>query len=98
LVQFILPLTVAQTARDFKEKGFEILDRKKRLTPPRKPIVTGDVEAHIIAINCSEPPEGHARWTLSLTAQKLVEMNIVPAISRDTVGRVLKKRTKATPE
>ena len=89
--------TVRTIAKQFCEKGFDCLERKKRAEPPTKPIVTGEVEAHIIAINCSEPPEGHTRWTLTLTAEKLVELKIVPAISRDTVGRALKKRVTTSP-
>ena len=90
--------TIRIIARQFCENGFDSLERKKRAEPPVKPIVTGEVEAHIIAINCGEPPTGHSRWTLTLTAEKLVELKIVPAISRDTVGRALKKRIKASPE
>jgi transposase len=90
--------TVAKVAKDFCEQGMNCLERKKRAEPPVKPIVTGEVEAHILAINCGTPPEGHCRWTLSLTAERLVELKIVPAISRDTVGRALKKRIKAAPE
>ena len=90
--------TVANVAKEYNEKGISCLTRKKRVSPPIKPIVTGEVEAHIIAISCSSPPEGHSRWTLSLTAEKLVALNIVPAISRDTVGRALKKRIEAAFE
>jgi transposase len=89
------PNTISHLAKRFQNEGLDILNRKQCQQPPRKRIVTGDVEAHIIAINCSEPPAGHSRWTLSLTAEKLVELNIVPSISRDTVARALKKRIKA---
>jgi transposase len=88
--------TVRIVAKQFCESGLDSLERKKRAEPPIKSIVTGEVEAHIIAINCSEPPKGHSRWTLTLTAERLVELKIVPAISRDTVGRVLKKRVKTS--
>jgi hypothetical protein len=87
--------TVLSVAKRFCAEGMEAaLNRRKRAESPIRPIVTGEIEAHIIAINCSEPPKGHKRWTLTLTAEKLVELHIVPAISRDTVGRVLKKRIK----
>lgn len=89
---------IRTVARQYCESGLTCLERKKRVKPPIAPIVTGEVEAHIIAICCSEAPEGHNHWTLDLTAQRLVEMKIVPAISGDTVGRALKKRIKAAPE
>ena len=68
------------------------LTRKKRETPPIPPKVTGDVEAHIIALACSEPPEGHARWKLQLLADRIVELGILDSLSDMTVYRVLKKR------
>jgi len=68
------------------------LTRKKRETPPVEPKITGDVEAHIIALACSEPPEGYAKWTLYLLAQKAVELNYVGSLSHMSVKRVLKKQ------
>ena len=70
----------------------EFLTRKKRETPPNEPKITGEVEAHIIALACSEPPEGYARWTLNLLAGKSVELNFIDSISYKSVERVLKKR------
>ncbi|MHB1421548.1 MAG: helix-turn-helix domain-containing protein, partial [Bacillota bacterium] len=70
----------------------EFLTRKKRETPPVEPKITGDVEAHIIALACSEPPEGCARWTVSLLAEKSVELSFVDSLSSMSVSRVLKKR------
>jgi transposase len=52
----------------------------------------GDLEAHIIAISCSEPPEGFARWSLRMLADKVVELEYVDSISHETVRHVLKKR------
>jgi len=68
------------------------LTRKKRETPPVPAKVTGDVEAHIIALACSEPPQGYARWTVRLLAEKSVELNYIGSISHTTVNTVLKKR------
>jgi len=68
------------------------LTRKKREVPPVAPKMTGDVEAHIIAIACSEKPEGRARWTMQLIADKCVEMNYVDSLSEISVRRTLKKR------
>lgn len=57
--------------------------------------VDGDVEAHLIALSCSAPPSGHARWSLRLLADRAVELVLVEEISHETVRRVLKKRTQA---
>ena len=54
-------------------------------------ILDGEKEAHLIALSCSKPPEGRARWTLHLLADKLVELEIVDEISYQTVRRTLKK-------
>lgn len=69
----------------------EFLQRKPRETPPIPPKATGDVEAHIIALACSEPPAGYARWTVRLLASKAVELNFIDSISSSTVQRLLKK-------
>jgi hypothetical protein len=58
--------------------------------------VDGDVEAHLIALSCSNPPSGHARWSLRLLADRAVELQWVEAISHETVRRVLKK-TNSSP-
>jgi len=69
------------------------LKRKKRETPPVAAKVTGDVEAHIIALACTEAPPGYARWTLKLLSLKSVELNFIDSISPKTVERLLKKRS-----
>lgn len=51
----------------------------------------GDFEAHLVALSCSEPPEGFSRWTLRLLAEKVVELDYIEDISHETVRRVLKK-------
>jgi len=68
------------------------LTRKKRETPPVPAKITGEVEAHIVALACSEPPKGFARWTLTLLANKAVEMAFVSELSYRSVQRVLKKQ------
>ena len=65
--------------------------RKERDTPPVPPKCTGDVEAKIIALACSEPPEGRSKWTLRLLSEKSVELEIIDSISHMQVGRILKK-------
>jgi transposase len=85
--------TVAGVRQRFVEQGLEAaLNRKKRERPPREIKVTGEVEAKIIALRCSEPPEGYDRWTLRLLADKAVEMQIVDSISHEAVRQVVKKK------
>ena len=69
----------------------EFLQRKKRETPPVPPKITGEVEAHIIALACGPVPEGCAKWGVRLLADKCVEMNYIDSISFKSVQRVLKK-------
>ena len=83
---------VYRVRRGFVEKGFEaVLVRKKRASPPVQPVFDGEKEARLIALACSEPPAGRARWTLRLLADKLVELEVVDAVNFNTVGRALKK-------
>ena len=75
----------------FVEGGIEAaLDKQKaRRTYLRK--ADGDFEAHLIALSCAKPPQGHARWSLRLLADRLVELCYIDAISHETVRKVLKK-------
>ena len=66
-------------------------NRKKREAPPVPAKVTGEVEAHIIALACSTSPEGYSKWTLRLLANKTVELGYIESISHVTVSSVLKK-------
>ena len=67
------------------------LKRKKRETPPRPRKLTGEDEAKVIAVACSEPPKGCARWTISLLRDRVVELGFVGEVSRMTIYRLLKK-------
>lgn len=69
------------------------LTRKKRETPPRQPKLDGAGEAKIIALACSEPPEGCSRWTVRLLSERAVQLQIVDSISHMTIQRLLKKRS-----
>ena len=86
-----------QTVNDTKnafiaaENTAEFLQRKKRSTPPVAPKITGEVEAHIIALACSPVPQGCAKWGVRLLADKCVELNYIDSISFKSVQRVLKK-------
>lgn len=85
--------TIYAVSKQFVQEGLQAtLSRKRRENPPRRPIATGDVEARIIALACGKPPEGRTRWTLRLLEEKAVELQIVDAISDNTIGRLLKKR------
>jgi len=84
--------TVANVRQRFVEHGMEAaLGRKKRATPPVEKLLDGRQEARLIALSCSAPPEGRARWTLRLLADELVALEVVDAISYETVRRTLKK-------
>lgn len=84
--------TIHAIRRRFVEQGLEgALDRKKQDHPSRQRLVDGDLEAHLIALRCGDPPEGAKRWTLRLLAEKLVQLEIVPSISHETVRQALKK-------
>ena len=79
----------------FVEDGFDAaLDRKMGTRIYAKK-TDGDFEAHLVALSCSEPPEGFARWSLRLLADKVVELNYIDSISHETVRRILKKRDQA---
>src|SRR5262249_19312619 len=74
------------------EEGFEtVLSRKPRAMPAIARIFDGEKEAKLIALACSKPPKGRARWTLRLLEKKVVELGIVDRASDSTIGRALKK-------
>ena len=77
--------------RRFVEIGLDAaLDKQKaKRVYVRK--ADGEVEAHLIALSCGQPPRGHARWSLRLLADRMVELQYVDAISHETVRKVLKK-------
>jgi hypothetical protein len=84
---------VYKIRKQFCTEGIErVHNRKKRETPPIQPKVTGEVEAHIIAIACSTAPEGKKAWTLQMIADKVVLDGAVDSLGKDSVRRVLKKR------
>ena len=82
--------TVRAIRRRFHQEGLHAaLHDKPR--PGAVPKVTGDVEAKLVMLACSAPPEGHARWTLRLLADKMVELEYIDAISHVTIREHLKK-------
>ena len=83
---------VYRVRKQLVEEGFEaVLSRKQRATPGVARIFDGEKEAKLIALACSKPPKGRARWTLRLLEKKVVELKIVDRASDSTIGRTLKK-------
>ena len=84
--------TVARIRQRFVEQGLEAaLVRKKQDRPSRERVLDGSAEARLLAVACSDPPDGRAAWTLTMLADKLVELEVVESVSRESVRRVLKK-------
>ena len=84
--------TVEKIRQRLVERGFEdTLHGLERAQPPVEKLLTGDQEARVIATRLGPPPKGHANWTLRLLARKVVELEIVDAVSYETVRRTLKK-------
>jgi len=84
--------TVHRTRQRLVEKGFDaVLQRKQRERPSIARIFDGEKEARLITLACSEPPPGHAKWSLRLLEEKVVELGIVERASDNTIGRTLKK-------
>jgi len=83
--------TVERVRQRFVERGLEeALGRKKQDRPSRERKLDGRAEARLIALACSQPPDGRAAWTLQLLADKLVELRVVDSVCDETVRRVLK--------
>lgn len=75
----------------FVENGLEMALNGKKREKYKEKIFDGAVEAHVVALRCSQPPSGYARWTVRLLAQQMVELSYVEAIGRETVRKMLKK-------
>ncbi len=89
---------IDRVKKRFVEEGFEtaLTGRKGNRVYEKK--ADGEFEAHLVALSCSEPPEGFARWSLRLLADKAVEFQYIDGVSYETVRRVLKKRNKTLEE
>ena len=88
-------MTTKRTRWHFLQEGLEAaLEEKPR--PGRPPKITGEIEAQLTVLACSQPPEGHAHWTLRLLAGRLVELGYLESISHAAVGNRLKK-TRSSP-
>jgi transposase len=85
-------VTVEKTRKSYVLEGLAAaIERKRQCRPSRQPVLDGAKEARLVALCCGTVPAGHGRWTLSLLADKLVELKIVERISRETVRQALKK-------
>jgi len=84
--------TVERVRQRFVEQGLEAsLARKRQDRPSRERKLDGRAEARLVALACSQPPEGRQEWTMQLLADKLVELRVVDTVSDETVRRALKK-------
>jgi len=84
-------VTVYHTVSDYCTQGLEYTLKFKRTKATNPPIVTGDIEARIVALACGQPPEGFCRWTVRLITQKVIELQILENVSRETIRGTLKK-------
>lgn len=88
--------TVERVRKRFVEEGLAASLDPRRPESPREHKIDGEVEAHLVALACSSPPEGKARWSLRLLADKLVELEYLPEVSHETVRQAL-KQTSSLP-
>jgi len=83
--------TVERVRRQFVEEGFAAALERRQPRREYRRRLDGEGEAHLIALACSQPPEGCARWSLRLLAARMMVLEYVEQLSEDTVGRTLKK-------
>jgi len=84
--------TIERVRKQLVEEGMEaVLKRRKYIQKVSRKKFDGDAEAHLIALACSETPDGYSRWSLRLLADRMVELGYVESISHEAVRRVLKK-------
>jgi len=90
---FEMSINTAQRLRQrFVEEGLPVaLGARSRKPKPYRRKLDGEKEAHLIALACSEPPEGSTRWTLRMLADKMVQLCYVDSVSHETVRQALKK-------
>lgn len=86
--------TVVKVSKAYADHAGDVeatITRKKRQTPPVPPVVTGEVEARVIALACSQPPAGYQRWSLRLLEKHVALVDDIPNLDHSTIGRVLKR-------
>ena len=82
---------IDRVKRRFVEVGFEACLQRKPLSKTKPKLADGELEAHLIALSCSDPPKGFSKWSLRLLADKMIELEYAETISHETVRLVLKK-------
>ncbi|CAD6490972.1 MAG: Homeodomain-like domain protein [Candidatus Argoarchaeum ethanivorans] len=87
---------IDRVKKRFVEEGIEIALNGRKGSRVYAKKADGDFEAHLVAVSCSEPPVGFARWSLRLLADKVVELEYIDSVSHETIRRILKK-TKSSP-
>ena len=87
--------TVARERRRFCEEGLEVALMPKKPGRPRRRVLDGRAEAHLIALSCSSAPEGRDHWSVRLLADRMVELGYVESVSYETVRRTLKKTSSS---
>ena len=84
--------SIERIRKQLVEEGFEaVLSRREYKQKVSRKKIDGEVEAHLVALSCCEPPEGRARWTLRLLADKVVELGYLESVSHEAIRQTLKK-------
>ena len=83
--------TVERLRQRFVEEGFEAALQRKEQKNRKAKTIDGRAEAHLVAMACSEPPEGRTRWTLKLLADRMVALEFVDSVCPETIRKTLKK-------
>jgi len=83
--------TVERVRQKFVEEGIEASLNRRVSSNGKQPLIDGEKEAYLIALACSDPPEGRAVWTLRLLAEQMIELGYVEKVSYETVRQTLKK-------
>ena len=83
--------TIERVRRTLVTEGLDAALQRRRPAPPRARKLAGAQEAQLVALVCSPPPEGHERWTLTMLAERLVELKLVDSIVPETIRQTLKK-------
>jgi transposase len=85
--------TVDRVKRIFVEEGFEhaVYGYNKNMARTQPTAIDGETEAHLVSLCCSDPPEGFAKWSLRLLADRMVELKYVSSVSHETIRKTLKK-------
>lgn len=92
----VSPSSVYRVRKRFTQEGLPAALNQRPPSRPRPRVLDGEQEARLVALACSSPPEGHARWTLHLLADRMVTLQYVASVSYETVRRTLKK-TSSSP-